>query len=77
MKIRFIEDCGGLEENILTETENIVDVSAMFNRYTQIQITKEEEILWCNYLYNVFRVVENQMDIFVEINDRDNLKDIV
>lgn len=67
MKIRFIED--GKSNSILMETSNTEILSAVFAKYTQIYIKKENETLVCNYDYNVLKVLENEIDIYVTIED--------
>lgn len=74
MNIRFIE-YGKREDNLLIETENSEGLSAVFVPYTQIQITKEKEKLYCKYIYNVLKVVENEIDIFVEIEDSEDIEE--
>ncbi len=65
MKIRFIEENN--QNNILAKSENDEILNAVFVPYTQIQITKENEKLFCEYNYNVLKVLENEIDIYVTI----------
>jgi hypothetical protein len=67
MKILFKEEKKQVE--VLFETENTEGLSAMFDKHSKIQITRPREILHCKYIYNVVKVVENEIDIFVEIDD--------
>ncbi|MBI6875594.1 hypothetical protein [Clostridium aciditolerans] len=69
MKIRFIEERA--QNNILAETENSEMLSAVFQENTQIYITEENRVLVCEYIFNVLRVLENEIDIYVEITDID------
>ncbi|MBM7869251.1 hypothetical protein JOC70_000720 [Clostridium pascui] len=71
MKIRFIEY--SKQDNILMETENTGILNAVFVPYTQIHITKGNEILICEYNYNILKVLENEIDIFVTITDIDKI----
>jgi|GEM_PF-4191480 len=73
MKVRFIEECS--QDTILMETENFEGLSAVFAEYTQIQITKEKEMLFCDYNYNVLKVLENEIDIYVTIDDTTKIED--
>lgn len=72
MKIRFIEE--SKQNNILMATENTEILSAVFVPNTQIYITKDEEVLICEYNYNVLKVLENQIDIYVTITDSNKLQ---
>jgi len=74
MKIRFIEM--NEQNNVLMETNNAEWLSAIFNRNTQIYITQVKEILVCEYVYNVLKILENEMDIFVNITDSDEIKEL-
>ncbi|HCL4559302.1 hypothetical protein AL713_15880 [Clostridium botulinum] len=65
MKIRFIEETD--QNNILAKSEDDEILNAVFIPYTQIQITKEKEKLFCEYNYNVLKVLENEIDIYVTI----------
>ncbi|WP_315114497.1 hypothetical protein [uncultured Clostridium sp.] len=67
MKIKFIEESN--QDNVLMETVNTEILSAVFAKCTQIQISKENEILTCEYNYNVLKVLENEIDIYVTITD--------
>jgi hypothetical protein len=67
MKIRFIEE--SVQSNVLMETENTEILNTIGIPYTQIYITKENEVLICEYNYNVLKVLENEIDIFVTIID--------
>lgn len=71
MKIRFIEE--SRQDNILMETENTELLNATFVPHTQIHVTKEDEILICEHSYNVIRVLENELDIYVTITDTDKI----
>lgn len=71
MKIKFIEE--SKQDNILMETENTEILNAVFVPNTQIYITKDKEVLICEYNYNVLKVLENQMDIYVAITDSNEL----
>ncbi|MBZ9635534.1 hypothetical protein [Clostridium sp. FP1] len=73
MKIRFIEEDN--QNNILCETDKFEGLSAVLVPFTQIHITMKNEILICEYSgYNVLRVLENEIDIFVNIIDREEIK---
>ncbi|WP_200265715.1 hypothetical protein [Clostridium yunnanense] len=67
MKIRIIDFRD--DNKVLIETENAELIPAMLTEGTQIQITQEKEYLYCKYLYNVLKVIENEIDIYVEIDD--------
>lgn len=71
MKIKFIEE--SKQNNILMETENTEILNAVFVPNTQIYITKDKEVLICEYNYNVLKVLENQIDIYVAITDSNEL----
>lgn len=71
MKIKFIEE--SKQDNILMETENTEILNAVFVPNTQIYITKDKEVLICEYNYNVLKVLENQIDIYVAITDSNEL----
>ncbi|WPC42917.1 hypothetical protein [Clostridium sp. JS66] len=71
MRLRFIEKSN--YNNILMKTINTEILSAVFVPHTQIYITKENEILVCEYNYNVLKVLENEIDIFVTIADTTKL----
>ena len=74
MKIRFIEE--DEHNNILMETRNTEWLSSMFNEFTQIHITKENKSVVCEYNYNVLKVLENEMDIFVTITDIEEIEEL-
>ncbi|NFC24541.1 hypothetical protein EXM88_07965 [Clostridium botulinum] len=67
MKIRYIQENN--QNNILAKSENDEILNAVFVPYTQIQITKENGKLFCEYNYNVLKVLENEIDIYVTITD--------
>ena len=73
MKIRFIEE--DEHSNILMETRNSDWLSAMFNQFTQIHIKQKKEILICEYNYNILKILENEMDIFVTITDSEKIEE--
>ncbi|KOY66337.1 hypothetical protein [Clostridium sporogenes] len=65
MKIRFIEETD--QNNILAKSEDDEILHAVFIPYTQIQITKENQKIFCEYNYNVLKILENEIDIYVTI----------
>ncbi|WP_338433387.1 hypothetical protein [Clostridium tyrobutyricum] len=67
MKIKFIEESN--QDNILMETEKGELISALFAPYTQISLTVHDKIFICTHEYNIAKIKENELDIFVRIID--------